>query len=82
MDSFMYLDLLREDWDNFQIKKMNREFKNEVLVRKMSKRPRAPSFTRLQLTPNPFLELAINSPNASNPFLELSMASRCTRQGE
>jgi len=46
MDSFMYLDIFREDWDNFQIKKVNRELKNEVLVRKMSKRPRAPSFTR------------------------------------
>jgi len=74
MDSFMYLGIFREDWDNFQIKKMNRELKNEDLVRKMSKRPRAPTFTRLQLPPN--------SPTASNPFLEFAMASRCTRRGE
>jgi len=52
MDGFMYLDIFREDWDNFQIKKRNRELKNEVLVREMSKRPRAPSFNRLQLAPN------------------------------
>jgi len=71
MDSFMYLDIFIEDCDNF---KMNRELKNEVLVRKMSKRPRAPSFTRLQLAPN--------SPKASNPFLEFAMASRFTRRGE
>jgi len=74
MDSFMYLDIYREGWDNFQIKKMNRELKNEVLVRKMSKRPRASSFTRLQLSPD--------SPKASNPFIELAMASKCTRRGE
>jgi len=37
MYSFKYLDIFREDWDKFQIKKMNRELKNEVLVRKMSK---------------------------------------------
>jgi len=51
---------------------MIRELKNEVLVRKMSKRPRAPSFTRLRL--------ALNSPEASNPFFEFAMASRCTRE--
>jgi len=33
----MYLDIFREDWDNFQIKKMNKELKNEVFVRKISK---------------------------------------------
>jgi len=74
MDSFKYLDIFREDWNNFQIKKMNMELKNEVLVRKMSKRPRAPSFTRLQLAPN--------SPEASNPFFEFAMTSWCTRRGE
>jgi len=74
MDSFKYLDIFREDWDNFQIKKMNRGLKNEVLVRKMSNRSRAPSFTRLRLAPN--------SPEASNPFFKFAMASRCTRRGE
>ncbi len=46
MDSFVYLNIFRDDWDNFQIKKMISELKNEVLVRKMSKRPRAPSSAR------------------------------------
>ncbi|KEH16874.1 hypothetical protein MTR_0078s0050 [Medicago truncatula] len=45
MDSFKCLDDFREDWDNFQIKKMNRELKNEDLVRKMSKLLRAPFFS-------------------------------------
>jgi len=74
MNSFVYLDIFRDDWDNFQNKKMIRELKNKVLVRKMLKRPRAPSSARSQLAPS--------SPEASNPFLELAMASRCTRRGE
>ena len=74
MDGFVYLNIFRDDWDNFQIKKMISELKNEVLVRKMSKRPRAPSSTRSQLAPS--------SPKASSPFFELAMATRCTRRGE
>ena len=49
MNSFVYLDIFRDDWDNFQNKKMIRELKNEVLVRKMLKRPRAPGSARSQL---------------------------------